>query len=144
MIDQQLISQIEALPVEAASRVGDSAFTAQDKAVITAAYLGIYDKPVKECSCKHRYFDALMEIRMYLKIKKRSNMKYELKAGRLIWHEGDPYSNANLTDEVAEKWCAQHADLVDVYFQRYETGTATEPKETETKLKPKKKTSKKR
>lgn len=142
MIDHQLISQIEALPVEAASRVGDSAFTAQDKAVITAAYLGIYDRPVKECSCKHRYFDALMEIRMYLKIKKRSNMKYELKAGRLIWVNGDPYSNANLTDEIAEKWCAQHADLVDVYFQR----TPAEPAEPaeETKLKPKKKISKKK
>ena len=139
-MNEALIRQIEALPIERALSVGDSALTTEDKAVIDTAYLAIRGKAVKRCSCKNRYTDALMELRLELGIKKRTPMKnYELKAGRLIWIDGNPYSNANLTDEVAERWRRSHSEHVETYFQRYPEEI---PAEEEKPLKTKKKTKK--
>jgi hypothetical protein len=61
---------------------------------------------------------------------------YELKAGRLIWVDNTPYSNANLTDETAEKWRKMHENEMDIYFHRYPTEVA------EKSLKPAKKAKK--
>lgn len=140
MIDNALKLRLKSLPLAEAVRVGDSVFSQTDKAVINAAYSDLFSKNVKDCSCGHRYIDAAMEIMAALKIKSRNmNKKYELKAGRLIWVDNNPYSNANLTDEVADKWCAEHPDLIAIYFQRWEESTTEKPQTT---LKPKKKAKK--
>lgn len=139
-MNESLISKMESLPLEAAVRAGDSVFSQADKAAINAAYSDLFSKNVKDCSCGHRYIDAAMEIIAALKIKSRSmNRKYELKAGRLIWVDNNPYSNANLTDEVSAKWCAEHPDLIAINFQRWEDPTTEKP---QTALKPKKKAKK--
>lgn len=136
-MDATLIATLEALPIDKALRMGDAAFTSEDKAAINAALISIRGKGVKDCACRNRYTDALVELYAELNIKRKKTMKnYELKAGRLIWVDNTPYSNANLTDETAEKWRKTHENEMDVYFHRYPTEVAEKP------LKPAKKTKK--
>lgn len=136
-MDATLIATLEALPIDKALRVGDAAFTTEDKAAISAALISIRGKGVKDCACRNRYTDALVELYAELNIKRKKTMKnYELKAGRLIWVDNTPYSNANLTDEIAEKWRKMHENEMDVYFHRYPTEVAEKP------LKPAKKAKK--
>lgn len=136
-MDATLIATLEALPIDKALRMGDAAFTTEDKAVINTALISIRGKGVKDCSCRNRYADALVELYAELGIKRRKTMKnYELKAGRLIWVDNTPYSNANLTDEIAEKWRKMHENEMDVYFHIYPTEVAEKP------LKPAKKAKK--
>lgn len=136
-MEASLIATLEALPIDKALRMGDAAFTTEDKAVINTALISIRGKGVKECACRNRYTDALVELYAELNIKRKKTMKnYELKAGRLIWVENSPYSNANLTDEIAEKWRKMHENEMDVYFHRYPTEVAEKP------LKPAKKAKK--
>lgn len=136
-MDTTLIATLEALPIDKALRMGDAAFTTEDKAVINTALISIRSKGVKDCACRNRYTDALVELYAELNIKRKKTMKnYELKAGRLIWVDNTPYSNANLTDEIAEKWRKMHENEMDVYFHRYPTEVAEKP------LKPAKKAKK--
>jgi hypothetical protein len=136
-MEASLIATLEALPIDKALRMGDAAFTSEDKAVINTALISIRGKGVKDCACRNRYTDALVELYAELGLKKRKTMKnYELKAGRLIWVDNTPYSNANLTDEMAEKWRKMHENEMDVYFHRYPTEVAEKP------LKPAKKAKK--
>lgn len=136
-MEASLIATLEALPIDKALRMGDAAFTTEDKAAINAALISIRGKGVKDCACRNRYADALVELYAELGIKRKKTMKnYELKAGRLIWVDNTPYSNANLTDEIAEKWRKMHENEMDVYFHRYPTEVAEKP------LKPAKKAKK--
>lgn len=136
-MDATLIATLEALPIDKALRMGDAAFTTEDKAVINTALISIRGKGVKDCACRNRYTDTLVELYAELNIKRKKTMKnYELKAGRLIWVDNTPYSNANLTDEIAEKWRKMHENEMDVYFHRYPTEVAEKP------LKPAKKAKK--
>lgn len=136
MITQELIEEIRALPLEIIARSGDIVLTEDQKKSISSAYYEVTGKRVKKCSCKHRYADALIELSIMLNLKKTIIMKnYELISGRLIEVDGNPYSNANLTDEVAKKWCDLHPELVDVYFQRL----PSEKDEKEIVVKPTKK-----
>lgn len=136
-MDATLIATLEALPIDKALHMGDAAFSSEDKAVINTALISIRGKGVKDCACRNRYTDALVELYAELNIKRKKTMKnYELKAGRLIWVDNTPYSNANLTDEIAEKWRKMHENEMDVYFHRYPTEVAEKP------LKPAKKAKK--
>lgn len=119
MIDAALIAQIEGLPIHKAMRVGDAAFTAHDRAVIEAAYVSLFDKELRECSCRHILTDAALEIMAAFKIKSTMKRNYIMKAGALIWVDGNPYSNANITDKIAKKWCKAHPMEVVDYFQEY-------------------------
>lgn len=144
MNQQSLIEQIKALPAGDIIRQGDKALSAQNKALIASAYLSIMGKTVRECSCKSRYTDALTEILLHLNHLRIMANNYELKAGKLIWLNNDPYSNSNLTDDIAREWCAQHPELVEIYFQRWENEspketTATTAPANKPKAKPKKK-----
>lgn len=72
---------------------------------IEALSLDIIGRPVKVCDCKDRYHDAVLE--MLRLVQKNISMKshYLLKAGVVIqFRDGAVYTNANLTDEVAERF----------------------------------------
>lgn len=120
MIDNALKLRLKSLPLAAAVRAGDSVFTSEHRDAIDKAYFALFGNVVKKCRCKHRYADAAIEIINALKLKTDTTMKYELKAGRLIWVNNNPYSNANLTDKIAKKWCEQHPEEVDKFFQRHD------------------------
>ena len=134
----ELIRRIEALPAGRAFTLGDSALTEDERQLVSLAYMTILGKEVRQCSCRNRYSDALMEIIAHTKKERLKKMKYELKAGALIYVDGKHYSNANLTDEAAEKWRAMVDD--DEFrrrFQRYPASAeATDTAEEPAKLKP--------
>jgi hypothetical protein len=92
---------------------GLATLSASDKAEIETLYMAVLGKNFVKTSCNDCYRDAIIE--MYLYLKRNGKMKekcsYRLKNGVLLQTEfggGDMYTNANLTDEVAEKYLAKN------------------------------------
>lgn len=86
-------------------------YSATDRQTIRQLYAEIFNGATLRGGCQNCYHDAVIEL--YLKLKRLNNMesKYTLKAGAVIsnpeFENGTIYTNANLTDEVAEKYLAQ-------------------------------------
>lgn len=86
------------------------AFSSEDKEQIERLHQVVFDKPFVRTKCNDCYRDAV--IRMYLQLKRNgtmiSELQYRLRAGYLInsplFRGGKVYSNANLTNEVAEEF----------------------------------------
>lgn len=95
-------------------------FTQEEKAEIERMYTDILDKTFVKTSCNDCYKDAVYEMYAYLKKngKMRDKTIYKLKNGTLLQMEfgsGEFYTNANLTDEVAEKYLAKYPERIN-YF----------------------------
>lgn len=90
----------------------DSVFSDDDRAVIEAIHLEETGKPVRECSCRDRYTDAV--ITLYSSLKRRKIMakdqNYILRPGVIIWVGTEAYSRHNLTDEVAAAYLKMHPE----------------------------------
>lgn len=101
----QRLDELRALPLLAHS----------EKSEIENLYPEVLGKKFVRTSCNDCYRDAIIE--MYLYLKKNGAMKekcsYTLKKGALIqmdFGSGEFYTNANLTDEVAEMYLSKHPD----------------------------------
>ena len=89
-------------------RIG--ALSSSDKTMIAELHEQVLGKPFRKTSCNDCYKDAV--ILVYTHLKKHgtmvSQLQYRLRAGYLInsplFHGGKVYSNANLTDEIAEEY----------------------------------------
>jgi len=99
---------------------GRSAFSSSDKAQIESLYNIVLGRSFLRTSCNDCYHDAVIE--MYLYLKKNGKMKekssYTLKNGVLLQLEfgkGDFYTNANLTDEVAETYLAKNPKSITLF-----------------------------
>ena len=101
-------------------------FSSFDKQNIEQLYYEVLGKEFKPTTCQQCYHDALIEIYLYLKRENKMKAKcnYRMRAGFIIncptFHNGTVYTNANLTDKVAEEYIAafpQNADL----FQRLQS-----------------------
>lgn len=87
-----------------------NALSSSDKTMVAELYTLVLGKPFRKTSCNDCYRDAV--ILVYTHLKKYgtmvSQLQYRLRAGYLInsplFHGGKVYSNANLTDEVAEEY----------------------------------------
>lgn len=97
-----------------------SSFSASEKSEIEVLYREVLDKSFVKTSCNDCYRDAVFE--MYAYLKKNGRMKertlYRLKNGVLLqmaFGSGDFYTNANLTDEVAERYLGRYPERVN-YF----------------------------
>ena len=82
-------------------------YSSFDKEGITRLYMEVCGKRMRATSCQTCYHDAVIEI--YLQLKKNimaNDCKYRLRAGFIINTPAikGVYSNANLTDKVAEKY----------------------------------------
>ena len=118
----------------------NGAFSPEEKAQIAELHQVVFDRPFVKTKCNDCYRDAV--IRMYLQIKKNgtmiSELQYRLRAGYLInsplFHGGKVYSNANLTNEVAEEFL-QMFPMASVNFDRIpeKTETKAEVKDNESK-----------
>lgn len=82
-----------------------------DKTEIERLYTEVLGKKFVKTSCSDCYHDAVIE--MFLYLRKHGKMKdkcsYVLKNGALLqmkFGSGEMYTNANLTDEVAERYLA--------------------------------------
>lgn len=87
--------------------------TREEAARIKAAFRVVFKREVRE-TCGNCIGDALVQLRALYKqdkeqMKKQCECRYALKAGvliRLNYGDAEFYSNANLTDEVAEAYIA--------------------------------------
>lgn len=90
----------------------NASFSAADKSLIESLYRDVLGKAFQATTCQRCYHDAVMEMALYLRKEKQMKPKtrYTMRAGFIIacpaFHNGKIYSNANLTDEVAEEYLA--------------------------------------
>lgn len=94
-----------------------------DKTEIEQLYKEVLDKKFIRTSCNDCYRDAIIEMKVYLK--KNGSMKekseYALKNGVLLQMEfgkSEFYTNANLTDEVAEKYLGKYPDGIKLFSKK--------------------------
>lgn len=94
-----------------------------DKTEIEQLYKEVLDKKFVHTSCNDCYRDAIIEMRGYLK--KNGSMKekseYALKNGVLLQMEfgkSEFYTNANMTDEVAEKYLGKYPDGIKFFSKK--------------------------
>lgn len=91
----------------------DAPYSESDKSLIMRLYLAVLGKEFKPTSCQTCYHDAVIEL--YLHLKKYNKMatthKYSMRAGFIIncptFHNGTVYTNANITDDIAEEYIKQ-------------------------------------
>ena len=94
-----------------------------DKTEIEQLYKEVLDKNFVRTSCNDCYRDAIIEMRVYLK--KNGSMQekseYALKNGVLLQMEfgkSEFYTNANMTDEVAEKYLGKYPDGIKFFSKK--------------------------
>lgn len=98
---------------------GKASFSASEKVTIERLYAEVLGKKFRVTSCQRCYHDAVLEIALYLR--KHNTMptiekkQYTLRAGFIIraaeFHDGKVFSNANLTDEIAEEYLAKYPHM---------------------------------
>ena len=130
---------------------------AQHKGEIAELYWAVCGKTIRDCNCRDKYKDALIEI--YAKLQTKTDMelntKARLVAGVVLFWDNTHYTNANLTDEVASAFLAKFPQRKDWFAvlpseakeETPEKGAEIAPQEVKSESKPvapkKKKTSKK-
>lgn len=99
-----------------------ASLSSSDKAEIENLYAIVLDKKFVRTSCSDCYHDAVIEMIVYLnkngKMKEKSD--YGLKNGVVLQMEfgsSEMYTNANLTDEIAEKYLEKYPDNIK-YFSK--------------------------
>lgn len=97
-----------------------SAFSASEKDEIERLYPDVLGKKFVKTSCNDCYRDAVFE--MYAYLKKNGKMKektaYKLKNGALLqmaFGSSEFYTNANLTDEAAEKYLNKFPERINLF-----------------------------
>lgn len=110
---EEVVNQMQELGSKAS-------LSSSDKLEIERLYYEVLGKTFHKTSCGDCYRDAAIEIYLYLKrngkMKEKSN--YALKNGVLLQPEfgnSSFYTNANLTDEVAEKYLAKHLKNINMF-----------------------------
>jgi hypothetical protein len=90
----------------------DSVYNEEDREIIATLYQSECGKAIRQCNCRDRYTDAVIET--YITLKKRgimaSEQSYKLRPGVIIWVGNTVYSNHNLTDEVAAAYLETHPE----------------------------------
>lgn len=98
----------------------DTGFSNQDKASISSLYSRVLGKSLTNAGCNDCHRDALIE--MYNSLKREGKMKekcdYSLKNGVVlqIFGTSEVYTNANLTNEAAEKYLRMFPKAADSLF----------------------------
>lgn len=97
----------------------DAGFSISDKESITELYSAVLRKELKRTNCNDCYRDALIEVYNYLRMEKKMKEKcaYSLLSGVIIqdFENGKVYTNANLTDEVAESYLKRFPKQIQMF-----------------------------
>ena len=90
----------------------DSVYNEEDREIIATLYRSECGKAIRQCNCRDRYTDAVIET--LITLKKRGIMAkeqtYKLRPGVIIWVGTTVYSNNNLTDEIAAAYLETHPE----------------------------------
>ena len=97
----------------------ESSLSSMEKSEVARLYSEVLGKEFKRTSCRDCYRDACIEMTLYLR--KNGAMKekcrYVLLNGAIIqeFGTGRVYSNANLTDKVAEKYLRKYPQQIRMF-----------------------------
>ena len=92
---------------------GQSSYSSSDKSAIASLYQEVLDKTFVRTSCGDCYHDAVIEMYSYL----RTHGKMKEKSLQMGFSSSEMYTNANLTDEAAERYLAKNPGDIK-YFSR--------------------------
>lgn len=97
----------------------DAGFSVSDKESIAELYSEVLRKELKRTNCNDCYRDALIEVYNYLRTERKMKEKcaYSLLAGVIIqdFENGKVYTNANLTDEVADSYLRRFPKQIQMF-----------------------------
>lgn len=103
---------------ELKSRI-DSGFSFTDKSEVAKLYGEVLGKTFKATSCRDCYRDAIIEMMLYLRKNgaMKEKCKYTLLNGVIIreFGTGKVYSNANLTDKIAEGYLKKYPQQIKMF-----------------------------
>ena len=108
-------------------------YSPADKEQIQELYLAVLGKVFIPTSCQNCYHDAVVEMSYHLKRngEMAQKKKFMLKAGAIIQcpdiNNGEVYSNANLTDDVAKEYLRRYPERV-FLFAKYEKAALSKKK----------------
>lgn len=108
----ELLQEVENL-IAAATKGGGLSY--QQKSRVQELTRLILNAEVRQCNCTDRFLDALFMCRKQLKTYGiMKPCKYKLKNNVVLQFQNNVYTNANLTDEVAEAYLAKYPNTT--YF----------------------------
>lgn len=91
-------------------------YSSAEESIISNLYTEVIGKKVRDCNCRDKWHDAVIEALLYLKKNKamREKCDYKLRAGVILHISGssEVYTNDNLTNEVAEKFLKDNPNAV--------------------------------
>lgn len=91
-------------------------YSTEEESIISNLYTEVTGKNVRDCNCRDKWRDAVIEALLYLKKNKamREKCDYKLRAGVILHISGssEVYTNDNLTNEVAEKFLKDNPNAV--------------------------------
>lgn len=94
----------------------DKPYSSAEESIISNLYTEVTGKKVRDCNCRDKWRDAVIEALLYLKKHKamREKCDYQLRAGVILHISGssEVYTNDNLTNEVAEKFLKDNPNAV--------------------------------
>lgn len=94
----------------------DKPYSSAEESIISNLYTEVTGKKVRDCNCRDKWHDAVIEALLYLKKHKamREKCDYKLRAGVILHISGssEVYTNDNLTNEVAEKFLKDNPNAV--------------------------------
>lgn len=109
---QEAMTQLRRLRSLMVAGGDDSVFSEEDRLIIEEIHRAETGKKVRDCGCRDRYADAVIEL--YRKLNKTKIMakdqKYMLRPGVIIWIGTEAYSRHNLTDKVAKAYLKANPD----------------------------------
>lgn len=91
-------------------------YSSAEEYIISNLYTEVTGKKVRDCNCRDKWADAVIEALLYLKKHNamREKCNYQLRAGVILHISGssEVYTNDNLTNEVAEKFLKDNPNAV--------------------------------
>ena len=94
----------------------DKPYSSAEESIISNLYTEVTGKKVRDCNCRDKWADAVIETLLYLKKHNamREKCNYQLRAGVILHISGssEVYTNDNLTNEVAEKFLKDNPNAV--------------------------------
>lgn len=112
MTYKEALEHLERLRSLMAGGGDDSVYSDGDKSLIESLYRSETGRPLRECSCRNRYTDGVLELYHQLRTNKKmqEDRQYLLKAGLLVWIGNECYNRHTMTDELAAEYLRAHPD----------------------------------
>lgn len=112
-------------------------YSSAEESIISNLYTEVTGKKVRDCNCRDRWHDAVIEALLYIKKNNamREKCDYKLRAGVILHISGssEVYTNDNLTNKVAEKFLQEYPNARGRFAVIPQPKAETKPKQRKKK-----------